>query len=169
LTIRFELLDHQHDRRSFQSGALQLDDWFKTRASQDQRRRIAQVYVALDEHGIVGFYSLSMFTISLDSLPASLARKLPRYSAIPAASIGRLARAERTQGTGIGGVLLNHAFRAILAAAESIAAYAILVDAKDEKAVRFYQARGFVALAAQPNRLFILAETVVSALAASSK
>ena len=29
------------------------------------------------EHGIVGFYSLSMFTLALDDLPASLAGKLP--------------------------------------------------------------------------------------------
>jgi GNAT superfamily N-acetyltransferase len=167
LTVRFEQLERQHHRQSFQSGAPQLDDWFKTRASQDQRRRIAQVYVALDEHRVVGFYSLSMFTMSLDNLPEHLARKLPRYDAIPAALIVRLARADRTKGMGIGTALLADAFRKILDAAESVAAYAIVVDAKDEHAVHFYEAHGFIRLVARPNRLFILAETAAAALVAA--
>jgi GNAT superfamily N-acetyltransferase len=169
LNLRFERLERRHDRQSFQSGAPQLDDWFKTRASQDQRRRIAQIYVALDDHGIVGFYSLSTFTLTLDSLPQELTRKLPRYDVISAALIGRLARAERAKGAGLGGLLLNHAFRQVLAAAESVAAHAIVVDAKDDHAVRFYESRGFVRLIARTNRLFIPAETVASALATASK
>jgi GNAT superfamily N-acetyltransferase len=169
LTVRFELLEHRHDRQSFRSGVPQLDDWFKTRASQHQKRRIAQVHLALDEHGIAGFYSLSMFTMSLDNLPEDLARRLPRYDLILAALIGRLARAERTKGTGLGTVLLADAFRKILAAGESVAAYAIVVDAKDEHAIRFYEAHGFIRLVSRPNRLFILAETAQRALAVSSK
>src|SRR5205823_9245717 len=90
--IRFELLGRGHDRRAFVSGVPALDDWFRTRATQDQRRRIAQVFVGVDEEGVVGFYSLSMFTLTLETLPEALARKLPRYDAIPAALIGRLAR-----------------------------------------------------------------------------
>jgi GNAT superfamily N-acetyltransferase len=168
LNLRFEQLERRHDRQSFQSGDPQLDDWFKTRASQDQRRRIAQVYVAVDDHGIVGFYSLSMSTVILHTLPEEVARKLPRYETIPAALIGRLARAERAKGTGIGGLLLNDAFRRVLAAAQSVAAHAIVVDAKDDHAVRFYESRGFVRLIARTNRLFIPAETVASALATAS-
>ena len=69
----------------------------------------------------------------------------------------------------MGAVLLADAFRKILTAAESVAAYAIVVDAKDEQAVRFYQGYGFVRLAARPNRLFILAATAEAALAAAAK
>jgi hypothetical protein len=45
-----------------------------------------------DEHGVVGFYSLSSFTLAIENLPQDIGRKLPRYDAIPAALIGRLAR-----------------------------------------------------------------------------
>jgi hypothetical protein len=103
-----------------------LDDWFRARASQDQRRRVAQVFVAVDDHGIAGCYSLSMFTLALDSIPAELARKLPRYDANPAALIGRLARHTRRVGTGIGDLLVADAVTRVLAAAESVAADGLL-------------------------------------------
>jgi len=167
VAIRFEILGRRHDRRAFASGVPALDDWFRTRASQDQRRRVAQVFVALDDVGAVGFYSLSMFTLTLDSLPDELARKLPRYDAIPAALIGRLARHERAKGSGVGDLLVADAVKRVLAAAESVAAYAIVVDAKDESGRCFYQSHGFISLPSRPNRLFLLTETAAAALAAA--
>ena len=146
-----------------------LDDWFRTRASQDQRRRVAQVFVAVDEQGIAGFYSLSMFTLALDSMPSQLARKLPRYDAIPAALIGRLARHVRLAGTGIGDLLLADAVTRVLAAARSVAAYALVVDAKDDRGRAFYQAHGFIPFPSRPNRLFLPIETASAALAAATR
>jgi GNAT superfamily N-acetyltransferase len=167
--IRFEPLDRRHDRGFFVSGVRPLDDWFRTRATQDQRRHVAQVFVALDDEGIVGFYSLSMFTLALESLPESLARKLPRYDAIPAALIGRLARHERAKGAGVGDLLVADAVKRVLAAAESVAAYAIVVDAKDEGGRRFYASHGFISLPSRPNRLFLLTETAAAALGAAGE
>jgi len=164
LPIRFEPLSRRHDRGTFTSGVKALDDWFRTRATQDQRRHVAQVFVALDEQGIVGFYSLSMFTLALDSLPEGLARKLPKYDAIPAALIGRLARHERVRGSGIGDLLLADAVKRVLAAARSVAAYAIVVDAKDDRGRGFYASNGFISLPSIPNRLFLLTETALAAL-----
>lgn len=168
MPIRFELLVRGHDRRAFVCGVPALDDWFHTRATQDQRRRVAQVFVALDEQGIVGFYSLSMFTLALDSLPHSLARKLPKYDAIPAALVGRLARHERVKGAGTGELLLADAVKRVLAASESVAAYAIVVDAKDDGGRQFYASHGFISLPSRPNRLFLLVETAAAALAESA-
>jgi len=144
-----------------------LDDWFRTRASQDQRRRIAQVFVALDDVGIAGFYSLSMFTLALDVIPPDNARKLPRYDAIPAALIGRLARHRRVAGSGVGDRLVADAAMRVLAAARSVAAYAIVVDAKDERGRAFYESHGFIPLPSRPKRLFLPVEVVAAALSAS--
>ena len=126
--------------------------------------------MAVDDEQVVGFYSLSMFTLALEGLPAELAKKLPRYEAIPAALIGRLARAEHSKGAGLGGLLLADAIKRVLAATESIAAYAIVVDAKDASGQRFYEAHGFIPLPSGPGRLFLLTATAASAAkAASSK
>jgi len=169
VAIRFEPLTRRHNRTTFASGVGALDEWFRTRATQDQRRHIAQVFVALDEQGVVGFYSLSMFTLALESLPDQLAHKLPRYEAIPTALIGRLARHERAKGSGIGDLLVADAVKRVLAAAESVAAYAIVVDAKDERGRRFYESHGFISLPSRPNRLFLLTETAAAALAAAAE
>lgn len=159
-------LGKQHHRGDFSSGQPDIDDWFRQRASQDERRNIARVFVAVDDAiGVIGFYSLSSFTLALDDLPIELSGKLPRYDAIPAALIGRLARDLRVYGQGIGELLLADAVRRILGAAQSIAVFAIVVDAKDVRAAAFYKAFGFRSFAANPNRLYMLTSTAGAAIA----
>jgi len=102
-------------------------------------------------------------------LPDQLAHSLPRYEAIPAALIGRLARHERAKGSGIGDLLVADAVKRVLAAAKSVAAYAIVVDAKDERGRRFYESHGLISLPSRPNRLFLLRETAAAALAAAAE
>jgi GNAT superfamily N-acetyltransferase len=165
LRIRIEPLGPHHDRGSFTCGAFDLDLWFRGRASQDEKRNLARVFVAQDEEGIAGFYSLSTYTLSFSDVPPDLARKLPRYERLPAALIGRLARAERLHGRNVGGVLLADAIRRTILVGQSIAVYAILVDAKDERASQFYQRFGFKPFPAHPRRLFLLAETAARAFA----
>ena len=54
----------KHDRAAFSCGVAVLDDWFRLRAGQDEKRNVARVFVAIDDQrGIVGFYSLSSFTL----------------------------------------------------------------------------------------------------------
>lgn len=167
--LRFEVLKTSHDRTGFTCGHPELDHWFRTRAGQDQRRHVAQVFVALRDQRIVGFYSLSMFTLTLEGLPPALARKLPKYEAIPAAIIGRLARADSERGSGLGDLLLADAIKRVLCATEVVAAFAIVVDAKDDRGKQFYEAHGFIPLASRPRRLFLLTQTARAALAAAER
>ena len=166
LTIGAEIepLGKEYDRASLLRAG-ELDDWFRRRASQDERRNVARVFVAVvDALGVVGFYSLSSFTLSLESLPDEIARKLPRYDAIPAALIGRLARDKKARGLGIGELLLADALHRILGASKTLAVFAIVVDAKDERAAKFYQAYGFQVFPLQRRRLFLLASSATAAL-----
>lgn len=164
MVLRIEPLG-SHDRSRFSCGQPELDDWFRRRASQDERRNVSRVFVAVDDtEGVIGFYSLSSFTLVLDDLPAAIARKLPRYGTIPAALIGRLARDERMRGKGIGELLLADAVTRILGAAQSLAVFAIVVDAKDDVAARFYESFGFQRFPSRPSRLFLPAATAAAAL-----
>ncbi len=160
-----EPLGKHHDRAAFRCGQSELDNWFDQRASQDERRNIARVFVATDDTlGVIGFYSLSSFTLTLENLPDEIARKLPRYDAIPAALIGRLARDERVRGQGVGELLLADAVRRILGAGDTLAIFAIVVDAKDEHAATFYKAFGFRPFPLHPGRLFLLTSSAASAM-----
>ena len=157
MAIHIEPLHKQHDRRTFSCGEPTLDDWFKNRASQDAKRDLAQVFVAIDDElWLVGFYSLSAFALQLDELPEDLASKLPRYSAIPAALMGRLARDLRSRGERVGDVLLADAINRVLAARKTLGVYAILVDALNTMAQDFYASFGFTALPTRPDRLLLL-------------
>jgi GNAT superfamily N-acetyltransferase len=165
LGLVIEPLGKHHDRAQFSCGQPDLDNWFRVRASQDEKRNVARVFVAVaPDLGVVGFYSLSSLSLSLESWPEEIAHRLPRYNAIPAALIGRLARDERVRGQGVGELLLADAIQRILGAGRSIAVFAIVVDAKDERAADFYRAFGFQAFPLQPGRLFLLTSTAVAGL-----
>jgi GNAT superfamily N-acetyltransferase len=169
LAIVFESLNKRHNRAGFSCGQDDLDDWFHKRASQDERRNLARVFVAVDDAlGLVGFYSLSTFTLALEDLPEDLASKLPQYKAIPAALIGRLARDVRVRGQGVGDLLLADAVRRILGASKSLAVYAIVVEAKGG-ASSFYESFGFRPFPLHPNRLFMLAKSAAAAIARLDK
>ena len=99
---------------------------------------MARVFVAIDDRrGIAGFYSLSSFTLAIADLPPEHAKRLSRYDAIPAALIGRLARDEKVRGEGVGDLLLADAVRRVIGD-RSLAVFAIVVEATDEKAAAFY-------------------------------
>jgi GNAT superfamily N-acetyltransferase len=155
----------KHDRAAFSCGVPALDDWFRSRAGQDEKRNIARVFVAVDDQlGVVGFYSLSAFTLVISDLPREHAKRLPRYDRIPAALIGRLARDERVRGMGVGELLIADAVRKILEASRSLAVFAIVVDAKEERSAAFYRDFGFFPFPSRPLRLFLPAADASEAL-----
>jgi GNAT superfamily N-acetyltransferase len=165
LIVRIEPLGKQHDRAAFSSGQHDIDDWFRRRAGQDERRNVARVLVALDdEAGVVGFYSLSSYTLAIDDVPEQIARRLPRYDAIPTARIGRLARDLRVRGQGVGELLLADAVRRILGAGRSVTIVAIVVDAKDDAAATFFRRFGFQPFPLRAHQLFLLTSTSATAL-----
>jgi len=86
-------------------------------------------------------------------LPHEHAKRLPRYDAIPAALIGRLARDKKVRGEGVDDLLLADAVRRVIEAACSLAVFAIVVEATDDKAAAFYRDFGFAPF---PNRLLRL-------------
>jgi ribosomal protein S18 acetylase RimI-like enzyme len=130
-------------RGPFCCGVEALDRYFHRQVSQDIRRRLTAFYVALcgDSERICGFYTLSACHIALPDLPAEITRKLPPYPAVPAVRIGRLAVDQDFRGQGVGAMLLVDAARRVIDS--GIAAFALIVDAKDEGALAFYEHHGF--------------------------
>jgi GNAT superfamily N-acetyltransferase len=152
-TLRIEPLSATHDRAGFVSGSPVLDKYFQTQASQDLKRRIATCFVAVRGEGadVIGYYTLTATSIALSALAEPIARKLPRYPVVPAALLGRLAVAQKYQGQGIGGLLLADALKR--AARAELGVFAMIVDAKDESAQRFYEHFGFNRLPGEGRRL----------------
>ena len=152
-------LDLDTDRSAFGCGVEPLDRYFKTQVSQDIKRRVTACFTALDASGrVAGYYTLASASILLTDLSESLAKKLPRYPNVPAVRMGRLAVDQDFKGKGLGAALLADALRRAVTA--EIAAYAFVVDAKDESAAEFYAHHGFRATADNPLFLYLPLATV---------
>lgn len=152
-----EALSTSHDRKTFSCSVPALDTYIRQQAHQDIKRRISRVFVARSHDRprlILGYYTLSSLSIDLAALPDEMSRKLPRHP-IPAALLGRLAVNENARGTGIGKMLLMDAITRTLAVSAEIAIYAMVVDAIDGEAARFYQQYGFLSLSQDGRRLFL--------------
>ena len=112
----------------------------------------APFVLVLPDGAIGGYYTLSATGVKLTEFPADIARKLPRYPLVPAILLGRLAVDQNYQGRGYSRFLLADAlFRAVRC---EIASFAIVVDAKDQAARRFYERESFLPFPDQPLRLF---------------
>ncbi len=138
-SFRIEPLSAGHDRSRFISGSDALDRYFKEQASQDIKRRIATCFVAVNlaTQDVVGYYTLTVASVALNALASEIVKKLPRYPVVPAVLLGQLAIARDHQGQGLGGILLADALKRTARA--EVGVFAMVVDAKDETAQRFYE------------------------------
>lgn len=155
-------LDDSIDREQFECGKEPLNRYFKQQATQDIRRRVAFCFVAADDEGVIGYYTLASATVSLSALQLEVRKRLPKYGEVPCVLLGRLAVATTRQGQGYGSVLLADALHKALNA--DIAAHAMLTDPKDVAAEAFYAKHGFIrALESDPSRMYLSLVTATNA------
>ena len=137
-----------HDRQGFECGVPALDEYLHRFAEQHRRRGISSVFVLTDSaqpERILGYYTLSAAEVDGMRLSEAERKKLPRYP-VPCFRMGRLACRSDQQGRGLGKVLLGCAVDRCLKARQQVAAYALIVDAKDDAGKAFYLHFGFKAL-----------------------
>lgn len=159
MPVRIERLAAHHQRGGFDCGESVLNEFLQRQASQLLRKGFGKTYVALADDGVtvVGFVTVSAGQIQTTQLPPHL--KLPRYPA-PALRIGRLAVDRREQGRGTGQQLMSFSLQLALEFSRQVGVYAVVVDAKHEKAKLFYEALGFTATLDDPLCLYLPISTL---------
>ena len=80
------------------------------------------------------------------TIPEEARKRIPKYPVVSPTLIGRLAVALEQQGKGLGALLLAKALRKAYESSAVVGSSMIVVDAIDEKALRFYQAHRFIKL-----------------------
>ncbi len=162
-----------HDRSQFSCGSEPLDRYLKEQASQDARKRAAAPFVLVETESkrIAGYYTLSATNINVDDLTPQLVKrlKLPRYPRLPATLIGRLARDVNFPGQRLGELLLLDALSRASRTSREIASTAVIVDAKDERAIAFYRSFAFLTFPEIENRLFLPMQSIEILLAGRTK
>ena len=157
-------------KSDFRCGEAALDLFFARYACANDDRGIGRTYVLKRPASapaavprILGYYTLSMTAISAAFVAVATLEKLPKYP-LPAALIGRLAADERTRGSGlrVGETLLFDAFVRVLAAAENVGCFGVVVDAKNASAEAFYRQYDFTTVddSRWPRKMFIALGTV---------
>lgn len=154
-------LTADHDPQEFDCGEPALNDWLKQRALKNESR-FSRTYVVCDDNRVVAYFCISAGAVQRSAAPGRLRRNAP--DSIPVSVIGRLAVSTDYAGRGLGADILSDALRRIAVASQSIGIGAVMVQAKDENAKRFYLACAeFVEYPEDSRMLFLPIETVIAA------
>jgi predicted GNAT family N-acyltransferase len=148
-------------RAAFHCGNKDLDSYFLERAVRDIRENLSAVFVLLAEDNprtVLGYYTLSSQDIEAENLPEKLRKHTGRYKRIGVTLLGRLAVSQEQQGKKLGELLLLDALRRSLESTRQVSSFAVVVDAKEERVVKFYEKYGFIRLSG--NRLFLPMKTI---------
>lgn len=156
-----ELLDKKHNRIDFDCGKELLNNYLKTQAGQDIKRKLSACFVLPgNQKEIQGYYTLSNNSIPLSSFPEDIRKKLPKsYNSIPTTLLGRLAIDKKYQGKGIGKILLVDALKRSYEISQEIGSFAVVVDPIDEEAQNFYKKYDFIKLP-DSGKMFIAIKTL---------
>ena len=136
-----EPLASRHDISQFSPGVPVLDAWLRGKARLNEARGGARTYVTCDSDRVAGFYSLAASSVERRRVSSRVGRNTP--DPIPVILLGQLAVDEACRGRHLGSDLLIDAVRRSLAAAGTVGARAVIVQAIDERARAFYELFGF--------------------------
>lgn len=136
---KVEPISESHDVSRFDCGGHEsLNEWLKRFALTNERNESARTYVVHRNGLVVGYYSISAGSVSVEETPARISKGLARHP-IPVILLARLAVDKDEKGTGLGKALLKDALGRIAQAADIVGARAVLVHAIDEQARKFYE------------------------------
>jgi ribosomal protein S18 acetylase RimI-like enzyme len=131
-------------RSGFDCGTPALNQYLAQKAAQHEARNITRTCCAERDGALAGYYSLTNATVDVSALSLEVIKqyKLPTHL-LPVVRLARLAVDSRFQGQGLGQILLVDAMEKVVRVAKLSGCIGLIVDAKDDKAARFYLEFGF--------------------------
>ena len=157
--LRIEKLARHHHVDDFDCGTEPLNLFLKRYAFSNQLANASQSYVGLSDSTVVGFHTLVVGEISCGEAPDRMRKGLARHP-VPVMVLARLAVDTRWKGKGLGAGLLKDAMLRTINASEIAGIRAIVVDAKNDDARRFYQYFGFLDGFADPQQMYLLTKDI---------
>lgn len=148
-----EPLTAAHDVSEFSCGKPTLDHWLKSRALSNQQKGFTAVLVVHEAGRVVGYYGLAPTAVVPAVMPRSIRTGQPP-NPVPCLLLGQLATDTEWAGQGIGTGLVKHALQRCVQAANLVGGRALMVNAVDDEASRFWKRRGFLPSKDDPLVLF---------------
>ena len=166
-----EPVSKKHDRKSFDCGGAELNDFLHRYARQSHDLGGAKTFLAIDNTDnktILGFYSLAPGEVVYADTP-QIFRRGPAQHDVPGFRLARIATHVNVQGQGLGGQLLASAARRCLLAAAEAGGVLLIIDAKNDRAAKWYESYGAVPLNNRPFTLVMLLATFAAELKAAGQ
>lgn len=167
-----EPIGRNHDRKAFDCGTPELNEYLRRHARQNHESGGSKTFVAVAPQApetVLGYYSIGPASLAFATVPGTLTKGLGRYE-VAAFRLARLAVALPAQGQGLGGDLLLAAGARAVAVAAQAGGAALVIDAKDDRAARWYARFGAMPLLDNgPLSLILPLKTVVDALGVESR
>jgi GNAT superfamily N-acetyltransferase len=155
-----------HDRAAFDCGDSDRDLYLQKFARQNHESGGAKCFVAAPSDmpaRVLGFYTLSPASLDYARTPALAKKGLARYD-VPVFRLGRLGVDRSVQGRDLGGALLLRAADRCIRVAQDVGGVALLIDAKNERAARWYESYGALPMLDAPLSLVLPLATAADAL-----
>lgn len=153
-------LTAEHDLSAFDCGEPVLNHWLRHRALKNESR-FSRTYVVCEGQRVVGYFCISAGSVERGAALGKLRRNAS--DVVPVSVIGRLAVNRDHSGKGLGADLLSDALRRIAQASQSIGIGAVLIQAKDEAAKRFYlRCAEFLEYPEDSRTLFLPIESLIA-------
>ncbi|PDT12128.1 GNAT family N-acetyltransferase [Rhizobium sp. J15] len=165
-----ETIGKHHDRKSFDCGDADLNDFLQRYARQSHDQGGSKTFLAIDDADgktVLGFYSLAPTSIRPEIVPDNVKHGLARHE-VPGFRLTRLAVDMRLQGQGMGGQLLLAAGKRCLRVTAEVGGVVMAIDAKNDRVAGWYKTYGALPLLDAPLSLVIPLATIAAALQAVS-
>ena len=149
MSVIIEKITREHDRKGFDCGVSELNQFLQQQARQKTAKHISKTYVACRDSAsttIIGYYTLTGYSVITP--PAH--RDYKKYPhPLSAVKLARLAVDCSHQGQRLGEQLLIDAIYRTVLVAQQISAIGLFVDPMSTEVISFYQQYGF--LSADPD------------------
>lgn len=150
------------DAEAFACGEPELDGFIRESAATFVEKGLCAITLLVDQdtHELLGYYTISPFSIYSSALGAEQSKHFNIKFPVPAWKIGMLAVAKKYQRNSsesahkrYGSMLLQEAIHDIQQRAKGGAGALILVDAINRKVKKFYKKFGFVSIPNTSNQM----------------
>jgi GNAT superfamily N-acetyltransferase len=160
-----EAITRKHDRRAFDCGDAELNEFLLRYARQSHDQGAAKTFLAIagGTKAILGFYSLAPASLAYHRAPEMVRRGIARHE-VPGFRLARIAVNHSQQGQGLGGQLLLAAGRRCLLVAAAVGGVILIIDAKSDRAAAWYASYGAVRLLDAGRTLVLSLATIANLL-----
>ena len=154
MKYKVEIINETHNLDNFDCGLASVNDYLKKEAVEANRNLTAKTYVVTEKHqnNVIAFIRVVAHVLSSEETNFLIK---PDSRRAPAILIAQLGVDNNHKGLNIGKSLIQRCFLDTIKILQYMNFFAILVDAANNKLIKYYEKQGFKLIKENRKRLYI--------------